>query len=347
MSPTLIAALTAGSFLIALAVTRWLVGALLRRGVMDRPNARSSHTIPTPRGGGLGILAGTLPAWGYVVDLGGPLQGTWPLLAGIGALAVVSWLDDRSGLPWSWRLAVQLMAVAVTIVPLLGLIAATLQTILPLAYLVAALAAFAWLGFVNAFNFMDGIDGIAGTETVFVALGCALAFGWLGSSPWHDAGLLVVMCLTLAAAAAGFLAWNRPPARIFMGDVGSIPVGFMLGFLLVTLAASGAWGAALTLPAYFGADATLTLLRRWRRGARLTEPHREHAYQRAAGREKAGHARVLWRVAVANLALVGAVAIGLAVGGHLGQTVTVALGAVIVGALLYELERLAAQPATA
>jgi hypothetical protein len=120
-----------------------------------------------------------------------------------------------------------------------------------------------------------------------------------------------------------------------------VPIAYLLGYLLVVLALDNAWGAALALPSYFGADALLTLLRRGRRGAPLTEAHREHAYQRAAGRGKAGHAAVLWRVALANAVILAAVAIGLWIGGTAGQLVILALAGLVVLALLAELERLA------
>jgi UDP-N-acetylmuramyl pentapeptide phosphotransferase/UDP-N-acetylglucosamine-1-phosphate transferase len=327
------------AFLVALGLTGWLVGALRRGGVVDEPNARSSHTRPTPRGGGWAVLAGALPAWAVLTVANGSER--WSLLAlaaGLAVLVPVCWRDDRVGVPWRVRLGAQGLAVALAL-----LLFVDFQAFAPgrAGALLGALAVLAvmgalWLAFLNAFNFMDGIDGIAATQAIAIALGVALVAWRLELTP-PVAGL----ALTLAAATAGFLVWNRPPARIFLGEVGSVPLAFLLGFLLVLIALDGAWGAALALPSYFGADALLTLLRRWRRGARLTEAHREHAYQRAAGREPAGHAAVLWRVAAANAAILAAVAVGLWIRGPAGQLATLALAALVVLALLAELERLA------
>ncbi len=163
------------------------------------------------------------------------------------------------------------------------------------------LTALGWLWFVNLYNFMDGIDGITGTETASLGIGLALLAA-VGAAPAGIAGPAVL----LAAAAAGFLVWNWHPARIFVGDVGSVPLGYLLGFLLVSLAGTGLAGlaAALLLPLVYLADATLTLGRRLLRGENPAQAHREHVYQRAviAG---ASHSAVCLRIAAANLGLAG------------------------------------------
>jgi UDP-N-acetylmuramyl pentapeptide phosphotransferase/UDP-N-acetylglucosamine-1-phosphate transferase len=164
----------------------------------------------------------------------------------------------------------------------------------------ALAAGFLWLWFVNLFNFMDGIDGLAGSEVAAIGIGLVL-FASLGAG--SDPGL-AALAATVAAAALGFLVWNWAPARIFLGDVGSVPCGYLAGFLLLEVAAHGHWRIALILPLYFLADATLTLLRRLIRGERVWQAHRQHFYQRAVQRGL-GHAAVARRVILADLILVG------------------------------------------
>ncbi|MEA2754431.1 MAG: hypothetical protein QOJ54_720, partial [Aliidongia sp.] len=156
-----------------------------------------------------------------------------------------------------------------------------------------------WLWFVNLFNFMDGIDGITASETVMIGLGVAVIA--LVAADYQSGAL--PLGLAIAAAALGFLAWNWQPAKLFLGDVGSIPLGYLLGWLLLALARTGAWAPALILPLYYLTDATLTLAYRLLRGRRVWEAHREHFYQRAIQRGLS-HAAVVLRIAAANLALV-------------------------------------------
>ena len=280
---------------LAWATTGALRKLLTAKEILDYPNARSSHAHPTPRGGGIAVMAVILFGW---LALGlaeiTPLRLIWPLLGLSFGLALVSWADDLRGLSPLLRFAAQLAAVSVALstVPL----GPHFPGPLPL-WLAIGSAALAWLWFVNLFNFMDGIDTIAGVETVTIAGGTAVvaaALGLLDGSSW--------LAAVVAGAALGFLVWNRPPARIFLGDVGSVPLGFLLAWLLLSLAAHGAWAAALILPSYFLADATLTLLRRALRGEKPWHAHREHFYQQAV-QKGAGHGRVSVSVAVANLAL--------------------------------------------
>jgi UDP-N-acetylmuramyl pentapeptide phosphotransferase/UDP-N-acetylglucosamine-1-phosphate transferase len=288
--------LSAAIALLSAFTTAVLVGLLRRRAILDHPNARSSHERPTPRGGGLAVVPITLVAW--VAGAGFDLPaGLAVILCGAVALALISWVDDLRSLPAALRLAVHAAIVGVGIIWLddHGLI---FQGLLP-AWLDTLAAGILWLWFVNLFNFMDGIDGISGVETICIGAGLvALAAATAHATPpaWFGA--------TLAAAAAGFLAWNWHPARIFLGDVGSVPVGFLLGFLLLALAARGYWAAALILPAYYLADATITLGRRaWRR-ERIWQAHAEHFYQQAV-QSGMSHAQVSLAILAANLVLIG------------------------------------------
>jgi len=292
------------AFLLTLALALLTTGRVLRRlrasAILDRPNERSLHDVPTPRGGGIGILAALLPAWAVIILLG--YSDAAPLVAVLGALvlALVSWRDDIGGLSPAPRLAVQALAVAIGLAVLPGA-GTVFQDLLP-PWLDRLASGLVWLWFVNAFNFMDGIDGIAGTEAAAIGAGVAL----LALTHLEIVGLGNGMFGAAAAAAAlGFLRWNWQPARLFMGDVGSVPLGYLLGWLLLALAGSGYWAQALILPLYFLADASWTLLRRLARGEKIWRPHREHFYQRAvqAGRS---HAEVALRVMSADIVLIGA-----------------------------------------
>ena len=277
--------------------TRTLIDVLTRLEIFDRPNARSSHDRPRVRGAGLVLIPIIVIAWsGATIWLSEPPPRLWLLVVGLALLAGVSWYDDLKDLEIRWRLAAQGGAVLIGLAALSDP-AAIFQAWLPI-WLGLPLIALAWMWFVNLFNFMDGIDGISGVESIALGLGIAFvtAAGALNSA-------LFVMPALLAAAAAGFLAWNWQPARIFLGDVGSVPLGYLLAWLLFELAAQGAWAAALILPAYYLADATVTLgLRAWRREA-FWLPHREHFYQQAV---RAGHSheRVVAAVAGCNLLLI-------------------------------------------
>lgn len=284
---------------IACLVVSWIltgrVLVLLRRGgVLDRPNARSSHTAPTPRGGGWGVMLTAVPAWIAIALFWDDAARLAPIVIGAAALIAISWIDDRRGLGPAPRFAAQIGAV------LLGLLALPGdKTVFPVPFaLDRAMLAVGWLWMVNLFNFMDGIDGLAGTETAGVGVAFA-ALGLIGATD-PAVGLYGA---AIAGAALGFLRWNLPPAKLFMGDVGSVPLGYLLGWLCLTAAIGGHPIAAALPPLYFVADATITLLRRAARRERVWEAHREHFYQRAI---KAGdsHGRVTATVAIANVVLI-------------------------------------------
>jgi UDP-N-acetylmuramyl pentapeptide phosphotransferase/UDP-N-acetylglucosamine-1-phosphate transferase len=308
--------------------TGWVLNWLIARRMVDLPNERSSHRVPTPRGGGIGLLAGLLPAWGLGVAMDwppSPLLVAAPILAL--ALAVISFIDDRRGLSQLPRLLAQALAIgiALALLPAEARVAPSWLPIWPERLLLG----FAWLWFVNLYNFMDGIDGITGVETLVIALGL-LALGAILPA----AAGLAPAAVAVAGAATGFLVWNWPPARLFMGDVGSVPLGFLVGGLLVAAATAGAWHAALILPALHWADATLTLLRRMAAGEPFWRPHRSHFYQRAAA-ASGSHARVSLTFAAA-----GAVLIGLAAWAAAGWPLAaLALAALITGATLLHLAR--------
>jgi len=272
------------------------------------------------------VTAGILFGWLLLLIAGFARSSVAGVLAGAVMLAAVSWLDDRRGLPALPRLAVHAVAVAI------GLFVALPPGLVFRGYLPPLLdkaaAGLCWLWFVNLFNFMDGIDGIDGGEAAAVGIGL-MAFASVGSD---KDPVLAAMAACIVTAALGFLVWNWAPARIFLGDVGSIPLGYLLGFLLLSVAARGHWKLALILPLYFLADATITLLRRLARGERVWTPHREHFYQRATLRGL-GHAAVVYRVLAVDAVLI---ACGWLAENGAGAAMLVVAG-IAVAALLAEL----------
>jgi UDP-N-acetylmuramyl pentapeptide phosphotransferase/UDP-N-acetylglucosamine-1-phosphate transferase len=195
-----------------------------------------------------------------------------------------------------------------------------------------AASALLWVWFINLYNFMDGIDGITVVETLGLGLGIAAVVALAGSA----ADGTVVLALIAAAAAAGFLRWNWHQAKLFLGDAGSVPLGFVMGWLLLGLAARGYWAPALILPLYYLADATLTLLRRIARRERFWQAHRTHFYQRAAARD-GNHADVARGITLGDAALIGAALIAV-----VQPWVGLAIGVVVSALMLVWLARRAA-----
>ncbi len=305
-------------FVVSFAGTGMILRLLKSHAILDHPNERSSHSVPTPKGGGIVIVCVVVATW-LGAGWGGPEAGTlFVISAAALGLAALSWVDDLRGLTPAWRLLGQGAAVGFVLISVPaegpyfgGFLPGVLD---PLA------AGLLWLWFINLFNFMDGIDGIAGVETASIGLGAALVAATAGLPPAFS-----VYGLTLFAAALGFLWWNWHPARIFLGDVGSVPLGFLLGWLLLELAAKGQWAAALILPLYYLADATITLIRRGLKGEKVWQAHREHFYQQGVKRGLS-HAQVVGHVLWVNVLLV--VLAVMAAGGLTGVAVVGALAAV-------------------
>lgn len=257
--------------------------------VMATPNARSSHNRPTPSGGGVGIVAG-----GTLAALSTAMSTPWPTLLVIVAglvIAAIGFVDDRRPVPFAYRLAAQFALAAMLVA--LGIPAGQLvQGIgLPLPWAVLALlAVVGTVYWINLFNFMDGIDGLAAGQGAFMLGGAALLAAW--ANPLLLALPVYWWMLASAAAAAAFLVLNWAPAKIFMGDAGSTFLGLLIAFFGLATIALG-WLSLwqwLILAGLFVADATVTLLRRLRLGEQVTLAHRRHAYQRLA-RRWGSHAR--------------------------------------------------------
>jgi Fuc2NAc and GlcNAc transferase len=262
----------------------------VRKGALDVPNARSSHVLPTPRGGGLAIVVTSLLASSVLAVTGHlDLRLYYALVGGGSAVAVVGHLDDCGRIGIAGRFVVHIAAALWATLWLGGLTDLHFGSgVVHLGYGGTVLSVVGIVWALNLFNFMDGIDGIAASQAIFMsAAGAALAMvaGLSNSTP--------AVGLVLASASVGFLAWNWPPARIFMGDVGS---GY-LGFALAVTALASIHESAVMLPVWlilasvFVLDSTLTLLRRLARHERVYEAHRSHAYQWQARRWNS-HVRV-------------------------------------------------------
>jgi Fuc2NAc and GlcNAc transferase len=271
----------------------------IRHAILDVPNIRSSHKVPVPRGGGLAIavvFVGALICLAASHVLNPLLFAAFSI--GSGAVAVVGYADDLRPLSSRFRLCVHIGA-SVVFVFILDVFLHDRSSFSSTFtfWMGEGILVFLLSSAVNVFNFMDGIDGIAGSEAVYFAG----AGAWLNWYVMGDSGLTLTM-LCLASATAGFLFWNMPPARIFMGDVGSGFLGFMLAALgivtsLVSAIPAQVWAI---LGGVFLVDASITLLRRFARGDRWFEAHRTHAYQHLAVRWR-GHLPVTVLVSVVNI----------------------------------------------
>ena len=289
---------TIGWLLGAFAITALLVRVAIvyarRRGMLDQPGQRRSHRLPTPRGGGIGIVVAMLvclPGVAWQLQPAFPSSGLAGLLClALALVALAGWWDDHRPLPIWPRLGAQLLACA--------LFCLGLQAWLPhWWWLPLLLVAGAWS--INLHNFMDGIDGLLAQQACFVGSGLAL-MAWAGGQ-----AALALGAACLAASALGFWCFNRPPARIFLGDVGSGSVGLLVfAFTAMLWRVEPAWlWPALILSSAFAVDASLTLLTRMWRGRRWYSAHREHLYQwlarRAASHAGADAAYLAWNLLVA------------------------------------------------
>ncbi|MFU8831558.1 MAG: glycosyltransferase family 4 protein [Wenzhouxiangella sp.] len=264
--------------MLAIVVT-WSLTPFLRRylvahGIVDRPDLRRSHAVTTPRGGGISIAAALL----CVLVLLWPSYTEAPALAALVlGLAGLGWLDDRFCLAVRWRLLIQAGIALSLLVWLGGLEAIAIgHFVVHQPWLWSALALVAVIWLINLHNFMDGSDGLASVQGIW----CGLMFGSLFA--WSGHSFPAIVAFSLAAACLGFLHWNRPTARIFMGDTGSILLGGIVAWLALLGAVSGSISVwqSLMICSLFVVDATATLLARLARGERWYTPHRQHAYQR-------------------------------------------------------------------
>jgi len=304
---------------------------LLVRYVLAHPNARSSHTTATPQGAGLAVMVSLIIVCVTALLLKAvPPPSLLPVLVGAAILTVVGGLDDAHALAVSWRLLAQTL-VAAAIVFLLPQDFRLLPDLLSLG-VERALMVLGIVGFVNAINFLDGLDWMTVAQVVPMTLGVAILC-WLGVVP-QSVGLLA---LALLGATLGFAVFNKHPAHIFLGDAGSLPIGFVLAYMLIYVAEAHIV-SGLLLALYSLTDATVTLGRRLVTGERVFSAHKSHFYQRAVA-QGLRVPQVTTRVfalglVLMGLAIVAALARSLAV-----DFASLALGAVATGFVLFNFSR--------
>jgi UDP-N-acetylmuramyl pentapeptide phosphotransferase/UDP-N-acetylglucosamine-1-phosphate transferase len=304
----------------------------LRHYALAKPNSRSSHREPTPQGGGIAVIAATIAASSFgLFSFGVPIAA--PLMTVFAATLVIACLgaaDDIRPIAVAPRLLVQAVAVAASIYAL----PENLRIVPALPFWLERILLFVGgVWFVNLVNFMDGIDWMTVAEVVPITAALVL-FGYLGELPLDG----TVLALALGGAMIGFSYFNRPVATLFLGDVGSLPIGLLLGWLLCLLAGHGDLTAALLLPLYYLADATVTVLRRLVNGERIWQPHRSHFYQRATDRGFAVTA-IVARVFAVNLGLAGFALLTVIARRRSVDLAALLCGAALVGWLLYALSR--------
>ncbi|MBN9040800.1 MAG: glycosyl transferase [Rhizobiales bacterium 62-47] len=283
--------------LISFALTRAIRPVLIRY-LLAKPNARSSHSIPTPQGGGFAVVGATLIAGGLASAI--IMPQTWTSLAIVFAavvfIAAVGALDDFRSLPVAARLLCQALAIGAVL-----LVAPSSMRISPEipVWIERGLLLLAGIWFVNLVNFMDGLDLMTASEAVPIT-GALVLFGLTGVLPPATTLLAAALC----GAMLGFAPFNRPIAKIFLGDVGSLPIGLLLGWMLLDLAYQHQLAAALILPLYYLADATTTLIRRAMNREPVWQAHRSHFYQRATD-NGFSVTRVVTNVFCTNIVLAG------------------------------------------
>jgi UDP-N-acetylmuramyl pentapeptide phosphotransferase/UDP-N-acetylglucosamine-1-phosphate transferase len=296
---------------------------VFKRYALARPNARSSHRVPTRQGGGIAVVAATITVSVGILYTASDEAGTIPLAIVFSAVVLIAIVGTVADIHPDYvvpRFLLQAIAVAAVIFSLPDEL--RVAPLLPW-WIERALLVFGGLWFVNLVNFMDGLDWMTVAEVVPVSAAVA-AIGLQDMlPPWA-----IVVSLALCGAMIGFAFFNRPVARLFLGDVGSLPIGLMLGWLLVLVAGNGAPVAAILLPLYYLADATITLLRRVLKGEKVWQAHRSHFYQRATDHGLTVIA-IVRRVFVVNLLLAA-----LALATVLRPSRELDIGALIAGAVL-------------
>ena len=306
----------------------------LERYALARPNARSSHKIPTPQGGGIAVvMAAIVTIYGalhFLPATPAVSETSLIVLAAVIVIAIVGAADDIRSIAVAPRLLLQ--ALAVTLVIYTFPHELRVAPFMPW-WAERVLLVIGGLWFVNLVNFMDGLDWMTVAEVVPITLALA-AIGWLGALP--PAG--VVVTLALCGSMIGFAYFNRPVARLFLGDVGSLPIGLLLGWLLLLVAASGHLAAAIVLPLYYLADATTTLLRRLARGKPVWQAHRTHFYQLATDRGFTVNA-IVARVFAVNVVLAALATWTVIVPGRLSDGAALSGGAILVALLLFAFAR--------
>lgn len=302
---------------------------LLQRYALARPNARSSHKVPTPQGAGIAVIAATLLIGSIYAGMIG-LEPPTTLFLAVPLIALVGLVDDIRPIPVLPRLLLQALAVGIVVTTAPSEL--RIVPALPIA-LERGLVLIAGLWFVNLVNFMDGLDLMTVAEAVPITATMVL-LGALGALPLPA----TIIAAALVGALLGFAPFNRPVAKVFLGDVGSLPIGLLLGWALLQLAWQGHLAATLLLPLYYLVDATWTLLRRILRGEPFWAAHRTHFYQRATD-NGFGVAHVISEVFILNLVLAGLAIVSIELDTMTTDIVLIVAGAVAVAVVLRRFAR--------
>jgi UDP-N-acetylmuramyl pentapeptide phosphotransferase/UDP-N-acetylglucosamine-1-phosphate transferase len=314
------------------AVLTWAIRPLLLRHALARPNVRSSHRIPTPQGAGIAVIAATLAVAGIVIAWLGAADLKIPsaVFAASLFIAIVGFADDLKSIPVLPRLLLQAAAVGAILFTASGDL--RIVPACPL-WIERSLLLLAALWFVNLVNFMDGLDWMTVAEVVPIT-GAMVVLGSIGEFP----ASATIVAAGLCGAMAGFAPFNRPVAKIFLGDVGSLPIGLLLGWCLLQLAYHQQFAAALLLPLYYLFDATATLLRRLARREPFWAAHRSHFYQRATD-----NGFTVWRV-VGEVFTLNIALAALAIGSIMTPSITariflLGIGSIATALLMYRFGR--------
>jgi len=306
----------------------------LARYALAKPNARSSHRTPTPQGAGIAVIAATMGAVGIalaIFSLGASPDLNLPkVVAAALIMTCLGAVDDIRPLPAGLRLLLQAVVIAGIIYTLPDHLRIVPQ--LPW-WFERGLLLIGGLWFVNLVNFMDGIDWMTVAEVIPITATLTI-LGMAGALPSYG----TVLALALGGAMIGFAYFNRPTAKVFLGDVGSLPIGLTLGWLLLLVAGGGHLAAAVVMPLYYLADATITLFRRLIRREPFWEGHRTHFYQRATDKGFTTTAVVV-RVFVVNVGLGILAVISVVVPGRPSEIAALTIGAILVAWLLAAFER--------
>lgn len=312
------------AFAASVTATKAMIPWLAKKGAVATENERTMHEGVVPKGGGLPLLLSTLAALTALTPV---ITLPLPVVAGAAVLAFVSWRDDLKPVAAPVRFAAHIAAAALFVFTLPD-DARVFQGLLPFALdRVVTVIALGWM--INLFNFMDGINGIAGAEVAAIAAGYLIIA--VTTVPSLSYPLIAAAVL---GATLGFLVWNfRAKAVVFLGDVGSVPLGFLMGVLAIDLAVKGHWAAALILPAVFVADAKITLWTRLIQGEKPWQAHKTHFYQRAAAALET-HLAVVWRVIAADALL-----IAMALWSLTSPWLALSAAAAVVAGLLWHFDR--------
>jgi UDP-N-acetylmuramyl pentapeptide phosphotransferase/UDP-N-acetylglucosamine-1-phosphate transferase len=332
MTATFVAVAAATAILCAVFII--VLRPVLVRYALARPNARSSHSEPTPQGGGIAVVAAILIVLAAVeIFVPGVLTDAPRLalvLAAVAGVAMIGAIDDIRPMEVLPRLSWQAMAALVVIAALPHELRIFPE--LPF-WLERGGMLIGTLWFVNLVNFMDGLDWMTVAEVVPVSA-ALVAIGALGGLPSDG----MIVALALFGAILGFAPFNRPVAKLFLGDVGSLPIGLLIAWLLVLVAGNGFIVAALLLPLYYVADTTITLLRRTVAGEPITQAHRSHFYQRATDGDF-GVYEIAGRVFAVNVVLAFLAISTMVTASRVTHLGALAAGCLLVAVLLWRFER--------